>query len=118
MRKKMLINLIQIRNKKFKEKLRLWKFNSGKLRRHYNNFIKKTLNIIKTRKRLQCLRKNLESLERRKKKILQKYFDRFQTNTGVKKLLYINFQLCLYDENKEMIINDKYSMMKYIKEKK
>ena len=117
MKKKMLINLIQIRNKKFKEKLRLWKFNSGKLRRHYNNFIKKTLNIIKTRKRLQCLRKNLESLERRKKKILQKYFDRFQTNTGVKKLLYINFQLCLYDENKEMIINDKYSMMKYIKDK-
>ena len=37
-------------------------------------------------------------------------------NTGVKKLLYINFQMCLYDENKKLIVNDKYSMMKYIKD--
>lgn len=26
-------------------------------------------------------------------------------------------QLCLYDENKKLIINDKYSIMKYIKDK-
>ena len=37
-------------------------------------------------------------------------------NAGVKKLLYINFQMCLYDENKKILVNDKYSMMKYIKD--
>ena len=115
-KKNKLINLLQIRNKAFKEKLRLWKFNSGKLKRHYNNFIKKTLNIIKTRKIIKCLRKNLESLEKRKKRILRKYFERFQMNTGVKKLLYVNLQLCLYDENKQIIMNNKYSVMKYIKD--
>ena len=111
-----LINCLQIRNKIFKEKLRLWLFNSGKLKRHYNNFINRTLKIIKTRKILNSLRKNLASLEKRKKRMLKKYFERFQMNTGVKKLLYINFQMCLYDENKQPIVNDKYSMMKYIKD--
>ena len=115
-RNQKLINCLNIRNKVFKEKLQLWKFNSGKLRHHYNNFINKTLNIIKTKKRINCLKKNLASLERRKKNMLKKYFDRFQTNTGVKKLLYINLQLCLYDENKQVIMNDKYSLMKYIKD--
>ena len=111
-----LINCLEIRNKIFKEKLRLWNFNSGKLRRHYNSFINRTLKIIKMRKIINSLRKNLASLERRKKNILKKYFERFQMNTGVKKLLYINFQMCLYDENKKPIVNDKYSMMKYIKD--
>ena len=111
-----LINCLQIRNKIFKEKLRLWKFNSGKMERHYNNYIQRIFKIIKTRKILNSLRKNLASLERRKKIILKKYFERFQMNTGVKKLLYINFQMCLYDENKKPIVNDKYSMMKYIKD--
>jgi hypothetical protein len=115
-RNQKLINCLNIRNKVFKEKLKLWKFNSGKLRHHYNNFINKTLNIIKTKKRINCLKKNLASLEKRKKNMLKKYFDRFQTNTGVKKLLYINLQLCLYDENKQVIMNDKYSLMKYIKD--
>ena len=105
-----LINCLEIRNKIFKEKLRLWKFNSGKLKRHFNNFIKHILRIIK-------MRKLFNSLEKRKKNILKKYFDRFQVNTGVKKLLYINFQMCLYDENKKPIVNDKYSIMQYIKEK-
>ena len=100
----------------FKEKLRLWKFNAGKLKRHYNSFINKALDIIKMKKRIKCLKKNLASLERRKKNALKKYFERFQTNTGVKKLLYINLQMCLYDENKNVIMNDKYSMMKYIKD--
>ena len=112
-----LINCLNIRNKIFKEKLRLWKFNAGKLKKHYNSFINKTLNIIKMKKRINCLKKNLNSLERRKKNILKKYFERFQTNTGVKKLLCINLQLCLYDENKQVIMNDKYSVMKYIKDK-
>ena len=73
--------------------------------------------MIKMKKRINCLKKNLNSLERRKKNILKKYFERFQTNTGVKKLLCINLQLCLYDENKQVIMNDKYSVMKYIKDK-
>ena len=111
-----LINCLNIRNKIFKEKLKLWKFNAGKLRRHYNSFINKTLAIVKTRKKLDCLKKNFASLEKRKKNMLKKYFDRFQMNTGVKKLLYVNLQLCLYDENKQPIINDKYSIMKYIKD--
>ena len=111
-----LLNCIIIRNKIFKDKLRQWKFNAGRLRRHYNTFINKTLDIIKLRKRVKCLRKNLASLERRKKNILKKYFERFQTNTGIKKLLFINLQLCLYDENKQVIMNDKYSIMKYIKD--
>ena len=115
-RNQKLFNCLCIRNKIFKEKLKLWRFNAGKLKHHYNSFINKTLNIIKAKKRIKCLRKNLESLERRKKNILKKYFDRFQTNTGVKKLLYINLQMCLYDENKQIIMNDKYSLMKYIKD--
>ena len=115
-KKQKLINCLNIRNKKFKEKLKLWKFNAGKLRRHYNSFINKTLAIAKMRKKLTCLKKNFASLEKRKKNILKKYFDRFQMNTGVKKLLYVNLQLCLYDENKQPIINDKYSIMKYIKD--
>ena len=111
-----LIKCIEIRNKVIKEKLRLWKFNSGKLQRHYNSFINRTKKIIKMRKILSSLRKILASLEEKKKNILRKYFERFQMNTGVKKLLYINFQMCLYDENKQPIVNDKYSMMKYIKD--
>ena len=115
-RKYSLIKCLSIRNKIFKEKLRLWKFNSGKLKRHYNNFMNRILKIIKMRKIIASLRKNLASLERRKKNILKKYFERFQMNAGVKKLLYINFQMCLYDENKKILVNDKYSMMKYIKD--
>ena len=115
-KKKKLINCLNIRNKIFKEKLNLWKFNAGRLKRHYNSFINKALDIIKMKKRVKCLKKNLASLERRKKNALKKYFERFQTNTGVKKLLFINLQLCLYDENKKVIMNDKYSMMKYIKD--
>ena len=114
--KQKLLNCLNIRNKIFKDKLRLWKFNAGRLRRHYNTFINKALDIIKIKKRVKCLKKNLASLEKRKKNILKKYFERFQTNTGVKKLLFINLQLCLYDENKQVIMNDKYSIMKYIKD--
>ena len=114
--KQKLINCLNIRNKVFKDKLRLWKFNAGKLKRHYNSFINKTLGIIKMRKKIEILRKNFTSLEKRKKNLLGKYFDRFQTNTGVKKLLYINLQMCLYDENKKPIIDDKFSVMKYIKD--
>ena len=104
-----LINCLKIRNKKFIEKLRLWKFNAGKLRRHFNNYIRYI-------KKLIILRKIWTFLDKHRKDILSKYFDRFQMNTGVKKLLYINFQMCLYDENKKLIVNDKYSMMKYIKD--
>ena len=111
-----LINCLEIRNKKFKEMLKLWKFNSGKLKRHYNDFINSISKKIKTRKILNILRKIFASLERRNRDILKKYFERFQMNTGVKKLLYINFQMCLYDENKKPIVNDKYSIMKYIKD--
>ena len=114
--KQKLINCFNIRNKIFKEKLKLWKFNAGKLKRYYKSFINKTLGIIKMKKKLKCLKKNFESLEKRKKNILKKYFARFQINTGVKKLLSINLQICLYDENKQIIMNDKYSMMKYIKD--
>ena len=114
--KQKLLNCLNIRNKIFKDKLKLWKFNAGRLRRHYNTFINKALDIIKIKKRVKCLKKNLASLERRKKNILKKYFERFQMNTGVKKLLFINLQLCLYDENKQVIMNDKYSIMKYIKD--
>ena len=115
-KKQKLINCFNIRNKIFKEKIKLWKFNAGKLRHHYNSFINKTLAIVKMRKKINCLKKNFASLEKRKKNMLKKYFDRFQMNTGVKKLLYVNLQLCLYDENKQPIINDKYSIMKYIKD--
>ena len=104
-----LINCLKIRNRVFQEKLRLWKFNSGKLRRHYNSYVKYIKKII-------ILKKIWAFLDKHRKNILQKYFDRFQMNTGVKKLLYINFQMCLYDENKKIIVNDKYSMMKYIKD--
>ena len=114
--KQKLINCLNIRNKVFKEKLKLWKFNAGKLRHHYHSFINKTLGIVKMRKKLESLKKNITSLESRKKNYLKKYFERFQTNTGVKKLLCINLQFCLYDENKQIIMDDKYSMMKYIKD--
>ena len=114
--KQKLINCLNIRNKVFKEKLKLWKFNARKLRHHYHSFIKKTIGIVKMRKKLESLKKNITSLERRKKNFLKKYFERFETNTGVKKLLCINLQLCLYDENKQIIMDDKYSMMKYIKD--
>ena len=114
--KQKLINCLNIRNKVFKEKLKLWKFNAGKLRHHYHSFINKTLGIVKMRKKLDSLKRNIASLERRKKNYLKKYFERFQTNTGVKKLLCINLQFRLYDENKQVIMDDKYSMMKYIKD--
>ena len=114
--KQKLINCLNIRNKAFKEKLKLWKFNAGKLRHHYHSFINKTLGIVKMRKKLDSLKRNIASLERRKKNYLKKYFERFQTNTGVKKLLCINLQFRLYDENKQVIMDDKYSMMKYIKD--
>ena len=114
--KQKLINCLNIRNRAFKEKLKLWKFNAGKLRHHYHSFINKTLGIVKMRKKLDSLKRNLASLERRKKNYLKKYFERFQTNTGVKKLLCINLQFRLYDENKQVIMDDKYSMMKYIKD--
>ena len=115
--KQKLMNCFNIRNKAFKEKLKLWKFNAGKLRHHYHSFINKTLGIVKMRKKLDSLKRNIASLERRKKNYLKKYFERFQTNTGVKKLLCINLQFCLYDENKQIIMDDKYSMMKYIKDR-
>jgi len=114
--KQKLINCLNIRNKVFKEKLKTWKFNAGKLRHHYYSFVNKTLGIVKMRKKLETLKSNIASLERRKKNYLKKYFDKFQTNTGVKKLLCINLQFCLYDENKQIILDDKYSMMKYIKD--
>ena len=114
--KQKLINCLNIRNRAFKEKLKLWKFNAGKLRHHYHSFINKTLGIVKMRKKLDSLKRNIASLERRKKNYLKKYFERFQTNTGVKKLLCINLQFRLYDENKQVIMDDKYSMMKYIKD--
>ena len=47
---------------------------------------------------------------------MKKYFDRFKTNTGVRKLFYINLQLCLFDKNHEIVMSDKYSLMKYIKD--
>ena len=104
-----------IRNKIFKEKLKLWKFNSNKLKHHFNTFINKTKGIIKTKEKLECLKKNINSLNRRKKEYLKKYFNRFKTNTGVRKLVLINVQLCFFDENKEIISRDKYSMMDYVR---
>ena len=64
---------------------------------------------------MACLRKNLDSLNKRKKEYLRKYFNRFKTNTGVRKLVLINIQLCFFDENKEIISRDKYSMMEYVR---
>ena len=110
-----LLNCFNIRNKVFKEKLRLWKFNSRKINHHFNFFKNKTLSIVKMRQKLKCLKKNFESLLRRKKEQLSKYFNRFKTNTGVRKLVLIKVQLCFFDENKEIISNDKYSMMKYVR---
>ena len=104
-----------IRNKIFKEKLRLWKFNARKINHHFNSFKTKTKAIINTKEKLACLKKNIESLNKRKKNYLKKYFNRFKTNTGVRKLVLINIQLCFFDENKEIISRDKYSMMEYVR---
>ena len=104
-----------IRNKIFKEKLKLWKFNARKINHHFNCFKKKTLAIIKTREKLDCLRNNFESLLIRQKEVLRKYFNRFKTNTGIRKLVLINVQLCFFNENKEIISRDKYSMLKYVR---
>ena len=106
---------LDIRNKKFREKLQLWKFNSRKINHHFNFFKKKTLSIIRMREKLNCLRNNFESLLARQKEVLRKYFNRFKTNTGVRKLVLINVQLCFFNENKEIISRDKYSMLKYIR---
>ena len=110
-----LLKCFNIRNKVFKEKLKLWKFNTRKLNHHFNFFKKKTLSIVKTKEKLDCLRKNFNSLLKRQKEKLRKYFNRFKTNTGVRKLVLINVQLCFFDENKEIISRDKYSMMKYVR---
>ena len=67
------------------------------------------------REKLNCLRNNFESLLARQKEVLRKYFNRFKTNTGVRKLVLINVQLCFFNENKEIISRDKYSMLKYIR---
>ena len=104
-----------IRNKIFKEKLRLWKFNARKLDNYFNMFKYKTKAIIKTKQKLACLRKNIDSLNRRKKEYLKKYFNRFKTNTGIRKLVMINVQLCFFDENKEIISRDKYSIIDYVR---
>ena len=104
-----------IRNKVFKEKLRLWKFNAGKLKNYFNMFKFKTRAIIKTKEKLACLKKNIDSLNRRKKEYLKKYFNRFKTNTGIRKLVMINVQLCFFDENKEIISRDKYSVIDYVR---
>ena len=64
---------------------------------------------------MACLRKNLDSLNKRKKEYLRKYFNRFKTNTGIRKLVLINVQLCFFDENKEIISRDKYSMLEYVR---
>ena len=110
-----LLKCYNIRNKIFKEKLKLWKFNSQKIKHHFNTFKNKTLGIILAKKKLDCLRKNFDSLLKRKKEKLRKYFNRFKTNTGVRKLVLINVQLCFFDENREIISRDKYSMMKYVR---
>ena len=112
---KALKRCFNIRNKIFKEKLRLWKFNAHKINHHFNSFKYKTKAIIKTKEKLACLKKNIESLNKRKKNYLKKYFNRFKTNTGVRKLVLINVQLCFFDENKEIISRDKYSMMEYVR---
>ena len=104
-----------IRNKIFKEKLLLWKFNSHKINHYFNSFKNKTKAIIKTKEKLACLKKNIDSLNRRKKEYLKKYFNRFKTNTGVRKLVLINVQLCFFDENKEIISRDKYSRLEYVR---
>ena len=104
-----------IRNKVFKEKLRLWKFNASKLKNYFNMFKFKTRAIIKTKEKLACLKKNMDSLNRRKKEYLKKYFNRFKTNTGIRKLVMINVQLCFFDENKEIISRDKYSVIDYVR---
>ena len=104
-----------IRNKVFKEKLRLWKFNASKLKNYFNMFKFKTRAIIKTKEKLACLKKNIDSLNRRKKEYLKKYFNRFKTNTGIRKLVMINVQLCFFDENKEIISRDKYSVIDYVR---
>ena len=104
-----------IRNKVFKEKLRLWKFNASKLKNYFNMFKFKTRSIIKTKEKLACLKKNIDSLNRRKKEYLKKYFNRFKTNTGIRKLVMINVQLCFFDENKEIISRDKYSVIDYVR---
>ena len=104
-----------IRNKVFKEKLRLWKFNSSKLKNYFNMFKYKAKAIIKTKEKLACLKKNIDSLNRRKKEYLKKYFNRFKTNTGIRKLVMINVQLCFFDENKEIISRDKYSVIDYVR---
>ena len=104
-----------IRNKIFKEKIKLWKFNAQKLNRHFNNFRNKIKAVIKTKEKLTCLKKNFNSLLNRKKEYLRKYFNRFKTNTGVRKLVLINVQLCFFDENKEIISRDKYSIMEYVR---
>jgi hypothetical protein len=104
-----------IRNKVFKEKLRLWLFNARKLKNYFNMFKFKTKGIIKTKGKLACLKKNIDSLNRRKKEYLRKYFNRFKTNTGVRKLVMINVQLCFFDENKEIISRDKYSILDYVR---
>ena len=114
-KKDVLLKCFNLRNKVFKEKLRLWKFNSRKINHHFNFFKNKTLSIIKMRQKLKCLRKNFESLLKRKREQLRKYFNRFKTNTGVRKLVLIKVQLCFFDENREIISNDKYSMMKYVR---
>ena len=106
---------LDIRNKIFKEKLLLWKFNTHKINHHFNFFKNKTKAIIKTKQKLACLKKNIDSLNRRKKEYLKKYFNRFKTNTGVRKLVLINVQLCFFDENKEIISRDKYSIMEYVR---
>ena len=108
-------NCFDIRNKIFKEKLKLWKFNSHKINHHFNNLLRKTKAIIKTKEKLACLKKNFNSLLNRKKEFLRKYFNRFKTNTGVRKLVLINVQLCFFDENKEIISRDKYSVMEYVR---
>ena len=104
-----------IRNKVFKEKLRLWKFNASKLKNYFNMFKFKTRAIIKTKEKLACLKKNMDSLNRRKKEYLKKYFNRFKTITGIRKLVMINVQLCFFDENKEIISRDKYSVIDYVR---
>ena len=74
-----------------------------------------TKSIIKTKEKLACLKKNIDSLNKRKKEYLKKYFNRFKTNTGVRKLVLINVQLCFFDENKEIISRDKYLMLEYVR---
>ena len=117
-RKKLLIKLVKIRNKKFDEKLKLWKFNSKKINHHFNYFTKKTKNIILTKKRLGALKKNFNLKLQKEKVVLKKYFDKFKTNTGVRRLVLINVQLTFFDENKEIISADKYSTMKYVRNMK